>query len=106
MMKQSTYRFSLALAITLITMPGLHAQSASPPEHVSPTMPSKHPETDQQGKDSAPNRHEQLSRSPGVIEPPATGDQNVVRSPDTGPNTMPVIPPPGTEGGNPQVVPK
>ena len=106
MMKRSTYRFFLALALIATAMPGVRAQSASPPEHASPTAPSKNPKADPQGNDSAHDRDEQLSRSPGVIEPPATGDQNIVPSPDVGPNTMPVIPPPGTKGGNPQVEPK
>jgi len=43
----------------------------------------------------------------GVIHPPATGDKGVVTPPDTSQSMpMPVIPPPGTPGGNPSVQPK
>lgn len=45
--------------------------------------------------------------SNGVIQPPAVGDSGVVKPPDTGSAMpMPVIPPPGTPGGNPSVQPK
>ncbi|MDT8330553.1 hypothetical protein RQ831_05765 [Roseomonas gilardii] len=44
-----------------------------------------------------------------MIQPPATsrvdpGIQTTV--PDPRPNTTPVIPPPGTPGGNPQIQPR
>jgi hypothetical protein len=42
----------------------------------------------------------------GVIPPPRTGDPNVVVPPDQGTGTMPVIPAPGTPGGNPDVQPQ
>jgi len=45
-----------------------------------------------------------LSHSCGVISPPATGDTGVVQVPNQG--SMPVIPPPGTPGGDSSVQPK
>jgi hypothetical protein len=49
----------------------------------------------------------QLNRSGGIIHPPADVDPGLTRSaPDIGPHSMPVIPPPGTPGGNPDVKPK
>jgi hypothetical protein len=45
-------------------------------------------------------------RSSGVIQPPPTGDQGVIAPPDQGAGRTPVIPPPGTPGGNPSVQPK
>jgi hypothetical protein len=48
----------------------------------------------------------QLSRSGGVIHPPPTGDGGVVAPPNQGTSRTPVIPPPGTPGGNPLVQPK
>jgi hypothetical protein len=49
----------------------------------------------------------QLNRSGGVIHPPANIDPGLTQpAPDLGPHSMPVIPPPGTPGGNPDVKPK
>ena len=47
-----------------------------------------------------------LNRSGGVITPPAGIDPEIKQTlPPTG-STMPIIPPPGTPGGNPAVKPK
>jgi hypothetical protein len=48
----------------------------------------------------------QLSHSDGVIAPPHTGDTNVVPPPNEGISRTPVIPAPGTPGGNPAIQPK
>ena len=49
----------------------------------------------------------ELSQSGGVIHPPASGDRGMVTSPpNRGAGRTPVIPPPGTPGGNPMVQPK
>ena len=43
----------------------------------------------------------------GVIRPPATVDPGITRgTPNAGNYPTPVVPPPGSPGGNPQVVPK
>ncbi|MBV9202112.1 MAG: hypothetical protein JOY83_20750 [Alphaproteobacteria bacterium] len=47
-----------------------------------------------------------LSRSGGVITPPSGIDPEMKQSPPPTGATMPVIPPPGTPGGNPAVKPK
>jgi hypothetical protein len=47
-----------------------------------------------------------LSRSGGVITPPASVDPDMKQNPPPSGATMPVIPPPGTPGGNPAVKPK
>jgi hypothetical protein len=50
---------------------------------------------------------DRLSRSGGVIKPPAEGDRAIqAPTPDPGAQSMPVIPPPGTPGGNLDVKPK
>ncbi len=50
---------------------------------------------------------ERLDRNSGVIHPPAGMDPGMaVQVPDPHPNSTPVIPPPGTPGGNPSVQPK
>jgi hypothetical protein len=48
---------------------------------------------------------EQLSESKGVICPPSGVDPGIA-VPPVGGGRMPVIPPPGTPGGDPNVVPK
>jgi hypothetical protein len=47
-----------------------------------------------------------LNRSGGVITPPAGIDPEIKRIPPPTGEKMPVIPPPGTPGGNPSVKPK
>jgi hypothetical protein len=47
-----------------------------------------------------------LSRSGGVIKPPADVDPEMRQAPPSSGDRMPVIPPPGTPGGNPSVKPK
>jgi hypothetical protein len=51
------------------------------------------------------NLSDELSRSKGVICPPAGVDSGI-SVPPVGGGVTPVIPPPGTPGGDPSVVPK
>lgn len=63
----------------------------------------------QQPEGTAPNEPlgQQLSRSKGVIEPPAGIDPGIeTRAPQPNTPTMPVIPPPGTPGGDQSIQPK
>jgi hypothetical protein len=48
---------------------------------------------------------DKLSKSGGVLCPPSTADSEIHAPTPEGGNT-PVIPPPGSPGGNPNVVPK
>ena len=62
-----------------------------------------------QGTQAAPkdNPSEKLDKSDGVIKPGGNLDPKMqVTPPDPGPTSTPVIPPPGSPGGNPNVVPK
>ena len=53
------------------------------------------------------NPSEKLDKSGGVIKPGSNIDPKMqVPPPDPGPTSTPVIPPPGSPGGNPNVVPK
>jgi hypothetical protein len=47
-----------------------------------------------------------LARSGGVITPPADVDPQIKRMPPHSGDPMPVIPPPGTPGGDPSIKPK
>ena len=51
------------------------------------------------------NLSQELSQSKGVICPPAGIDPGIAKPP-VGGGRMPVIPPPGTPGGNPNIIPK
>ncbi len=70
-----------------------------PPEQMRPAHP----------KDSAPGGQtlsDKLSEQKGTLQPPAVDPGIRQPLPQQGRGTMPVIPPPGTAGGNQQVVPK
>lgn len=70
------------------------------PEKVSP------PGATTQEGDVTGTLSQKLDKSEGVIKPPAGVDPEIrVQPPPTG-GTMPVIPPPGEPGGNPDVQPK
>lgn len=95
----------LAALLTLLSGPAL-AQAPSPTPPGNPSTPVPAPSTPGQG--TSPDRSAPLPRS-GVIQPPATGrvDPGIQTTvPDPRPNTTPVIPPPGTPGGNPQIQPR
>lgn len=82
-----------------------------PPASAQPAQ--KVPEAESQDPKSTPGtkRPEQLgdklARSEGVIEPPESVDPEMQkRPPEPAPNKMPVIPPPGTPGGDENARPK
>jgi hypothetical protein len=53
------------------------------------------------------NPSDKLDKSGGVIKPNENLDPKMqLAPPDPGPTSTPVIPPPGSPGGNPNVVPK
>ncbi len=82
----------LSVAAALLIPPAAYAEEPSEP------VP---------GIDSEESLSEQLDENEGVITPPPVGDAEIhVPAPDPTPNTTPVIPPPGTPGGDPTVVPK
>jgi hypothetical protein len=51
------------------------------------------------------NLSDELSRSKGVICPPAEIDPSISAFPP-GRGVLPIIPPPGTPGGDPNIIPK
>ena len=68
--------------------------------------PNQQPDIGLSGSSSGSLSHE-LSQTGGVIHPPANPDPGLTKpAPDLGPHSMPVIPPPGTPGGNPDIKPK
>ena len=69
-----------------------------PPERIAP--PDKAP-----GATADQNLSDRLSRQQGTLRPP-TVDPGIQAPAPRGQGAMPVIPPPGTPGGDQKVVPK
>jgi hypothetical protein len=108
-------RASLGAAITaaaLVSIPAVQVQSQTispplsmpgpkscPPDIAKPPLPPN--ETS-----GSRTLSEQLSESKGVICPPAGVDPGLAATPPATDGKMPVIPPPGTPGGDPSIVPK
>ena len=116
-MRVATRRRLLAATLLVASLgPGLtevRAQADNPLPPAPPEVQEKTPRatTPDEPPSAAPDTplSEELERSEGVIVPADPGvDRDMVQPPpDTGgAATMPVIPPPGTPGGNPNVRPK
>jgi len=80
---------------------------------VSPTfaaeMPRSLAQTDKQPSTdagSSGNLSERLNQSGGVIKPPENVDPGLQKNPPEDSAKMPVIPPPGSPGGDPNIKPK
>jgi hypothetical protein len=86
-----------------------HAPSLHRPDETQERGGSTPPSTEGHAGTSTPppggSPSDKLSRSHGVIEPPPTGDRGVI-APRPDQSRTPVVPPPGTPGGNPEVQPK
>lgn len=79
--------------------PNMPLPKDMPAEKMQPEEPSS--------TGSAGTLSDKLEKSDGVIRPPATGAPDMrVPAPVPEPGTTPVIPPPGSPGGNPNVEPK
>jgi len=82
--------------------PNMPAPQNTIPEKIRPEEPSTTGSTGSGGTLS-----EKLEQSDGVIRPPTDVDPEMrVPAPVPNPGTTPVIPPPGSPGGNPTVDPK
>jgi hypothetical protein len=74
--------------------------STAPPEEVEPGPPIGSPGSEESLGD-------ELTRSHGVLTPSQGVDPGLVKEPPpAGATPMPVIPPPGSPGGNPDVQPQ
>jgi hypothetical protein len=111
----------IALLLAMIPLAGASAQSrpdpTERPEPAPETAPGN-PATVPPEKMAPPDARassgssggtlgDDLSRSHGLIEPPAGIDPHMAtHPPDPGPRSTPVLPPPGGRGGDPTVIPK
>lgn len=84
--------------------PNMPPLQQMPPEKIEPN--GTQPE-DPESTGSTGTLSDKLEQSDGVIRPPATGAPDItVPAPVPDPGTTPVIPPPGSPGGNQQFDPK
>jgi hypothetical protein len=95
------------VAIAMILLPFAPNALKADVSQEAPKAIPQDPRATGQGKRPAETLGERLDRNSGVIHPPAGVDPGIaVPAPDPDPHSTPVIPPPGTPGGNPSVEPK
>lgn len=114
----------LVLVMSALLLPSLAIAQAPPPTKIpvgpkadqfdpnacarsdTQTTVGKGAETESHRQDGKDDLSEKLARSGGVICPPEHVDPKIRQpTPPTG-GSMPVIPPPGSPGGDPSVQPK
>jgi hypothetical protein len=92
--------------LMLIAAP-VAAQVAPPANPTVPVAPPKGPSPPpERVAPSNEDSSDRLSQHKGTITPPKVDPGMQVNPPKNSGATMPVIPPPGSPGGNPSVVPK
>ena len=113
-----TFGFLLGIAACLALPVGVGAQNPqpAPPNQPHPTVAppgASQPPPEQiapgagtPGTSGTGNLSERLSRQSGTLQPPTVDPGIRAPLPQNSQGTMPVIPPPGTPGGNQAVVPK
>jgi hypothetical protein len=105
---------ALAVTVGTLSIPAARAQLERPVAPPALSQPSNPRNCPPGVGNNAPSSNEttasrtlsdQLSQSKGVICPP-TGVDPGISVPPTGGGRTPVIPPPGTPGGDPRIQPK
>jgi hypothetical protein len=84
-------------------------QTTSPQNPTVPVPPGSSPSTPPERiapAEGSGNLSQKLSRDQGTLKPPSVDPGMAVTPPRNRTGTMPVIPPPGSPGGNQSVVPK
>ena len=110
MQNRRGYAVLLALLLTPLSAAAQSSPQPSPPTAQSPTRPACPPDVGPNAPtvgsgDRTGNLSDQLAQSGGIICPPAATDNDMALPPkETG--RMPVIPPPGTPGGDQHIQPK
>jgi hypothetical protein len=98
---------TLILGLALVLTAGAAAAQTKDQREAPKSPPTMLPLPPSQGEGSGSSLSDRLSETQGVIKPPKDVDKEMKQeTPPTGPNSMPVIPPPGTPGGNQSVQPK
>lgn len=108
-------RGSLCAACVAALLAGVPAVAQSPPVPSAPpgAPDDAHPPSESTTPPVVPGKpgdkplSDELKENEGVLEAPKAMDKGIVReAPVPDPNTTPVIPPPGSPGGDPNVQPK
>ena len=94
--------FAGTVAATAIAGSTAWAESAAPDRDRQPRSETE----GQSPPSSSENLSERLDRQKGVIRPPDTVDPDMPISPPNSDARMPVIPPPGSPGGDQRIEPK
>ena len=101
-----TARCALSFAVIACAIGAASVAQAQTSQRAAPRPDMTPPQERPTIPPASPRGDESLSQSPGVIRPPPVGDRGVMAPPNTDKTPMPVIPPPGTPGGNPNVKPQ
>ncbi|MCA1454694.1 hypothetical protein I6F35_15910 [Bradyrhizobium sp. BRP22] len=117
-MNQSLLFFGMLMAMSGAAVAQAPPAPTTPPPQTAPPQPQRGENCTPMQRPANPNAApdtttgqrseplgERLSRSDGVLCPPAGVDPEMHAPPPNGGNT-PVIPPPGSPGGDPSVRPK
>ena len=95
------------LAIAMALLPFAARELKADVSQEAPKTAPQDPRATAQDRRPGETLSERLDRNNGVIHPPAGTDPGIaVPAPDPNPGSTPVIPPPGTPGGNPHLQPK
>lgn len=106
-MRQTMMLMSLLLATPALAQNPQVAPPTNPsPSVAPPNAASPPPERIAPGAGGPNTMSDRLSQQRGTIQPPSVDPGMTVAPPRTGAATTPVIPPPGSPGGNQRVVPK
>ncbi len=93
--------------LSLIVLPFAASELKADVSQEAPKTAPQDPRATAQDKRPGETLSERLDRNSGVIRPPSGVDPGIaVPAPDPNPHSTPVIPPPGTPGGNLSVQPK
>jgi hypothetical protein len=85
-----------------VQQPAVDSKACAPGDRLKPGPGASNAQAQTTGE----NLSDKLARTDGVICPPNVGPDMRTPAPETGSGTMPVIPPPGSPGGNPSLRPK
>jgi hypothetical protein len=115
-MKATSFLFGLVACVAMPCVAGAQNPQPAPPgeTHTAVAPPSASqppPEQIAPGSSMPPssgttNLSQRLAKDQGTLTPPAVDPGIQAPLPSHSEGTMPVIPPPGTPGGNQTVVPK
>jgi hypothetical protein len=94
-------RGMFAIAAAVVGFGAIAASAADPNGRTTTDQPAPLTAPPSSGTTSS-----DLARSGGVISPPADVDPQMKRTPSHSADPMPIVPPPGTPGGDPSVKPK